>query len=103
MSSPELTGTITQPWQPIDTLPENTYALVWLEYPAGEAPCIVDKFIWRVREVEDEMADMRTPEGYKVRRYMVQEVREREWRDGGWGATHWMPLPNPPHSTGGSV
>lgn len=79
-------------WQPIETLQEDTLALLWCPY--GDEPYEVDKFRWRVVR-EDELVS--ATETRKV--YETRERHEREWTRDGWSATHWMPLPSPPPPT----
>jgi hypothetical protein len=81
-------------WQPIETMPENTLALVFC--PTNEQfPYCVDQFQWvdeRYWEVVSESA------GESGARRQIQEERtskERAW-DNSWGAEYWMPLPEPP-------
>lgn len=80
-------------WRLIETLPENTLALLYAEY---EPRICIGSFRWK-EIVEDELiSDHPNAKGGRRKVFQEKVTREREWDAENWGATHWRPLPSPP-------
>lgn len=78
-------------WQPIETAPENTEILC---YCSDFEPHIFVGSYTRRKYEEERLVSTR---GTK-RIYELVTIEERVWcvDTPSWGATHWMPLPDPP-------
>ena len=81
-------------WQPIYTAPENTPILCYCE--DYEPYYFVGVFMWADKKEERLVSDR----GNR-RTYEDVVTQEREWTNDtpSFGATHWMPLPEPPNAT----
>lgn len=77
-------------WQPIETVPEATWVLVYAPWH-GDCPVYVGYVTYST-----EKEDVLVAEKGNRRTYETRDKRVEEWLGGGWGGTHWMPLPSPP-------
>lgn len=68
-------------WQPIETAPKNTLVLIW----DGRIMCVAERWTYN---------------GGKAWNWSAVGASGYECEDDFESPTHWMPLPEPPRSSG---